>query len=140
MKNVNTVETVLALLLSKADPAQLDGMQRFGMTKEGRLGVKVPEMRKIAKGIGKDHELALALWETGIIDARIVASMVAEPDKLTEDQMERWVKDINSWDLCDQLCMNLFEQDLLPRSALARSHLCKADLHFPSLGMSLVWQ
>jgi 3-methyladenine DNA glycosylase AlkD len=74
------------------------------------MGVSVPDMRKIAKDIGKDHQLALELWDTGIPEAMIVAGMVAEPDKLTETQMEDWVVDINSWDICDQVCMNLFEK------------------------------
>jgi 3-methyladenine DNA glycosylase AlkD len=85
-------------------------MARYAITGEGRLGVTVPDMRKIAKETGKDHSLALGLWKTGIPDARIVAGMVAEPDKLTEKQMEDWVKDFDSWDVCDQVCMNLFEK------------------------------
>ncbi|KPJ82804.1 MAG: DNA alkylation repair protein, partial [Spirochaetes bacterium DG_61] len=68
---------------------------------------------KIAKELGKDHKLALELWKTGIPEAMIVAAMVGEPNKLTEDQMEDWVKDINSWDVCDQVCMNLFEKTSL---------------------------
>src|SRR4030043_460890 len=88
-------------------------MAKYGMTVEGRLGVPVPEMRKLAKDIGKDHKLALELWKAGIAEARIVAAMVDDPDKLTEEQMEDWVKDINSWDVCDQVCMNLFEKNQL---------------------------
>ena len=80
------------------------------MTVEGRLGVSVPEMRKLAKEIGKDHELALKLWKTGIAEGRIVAAMIDEPGKVTEEQMEDWVRDIDSWDVCDQVCMNLFEK------------------------------
>jgi 3-methyladenine DNA glycosylase AlkD len=83
------------------------------MTVEQRLGVSVPDMRKLAKEIGKDHKLALELWKTGIAEARIVAAMVDDPDKLTEEQMEDWVKGINSWDVCDQVCMNLFEKNQL---------------------------
>ena len=85
-------------------------MAKFGMAVEQRLGVSVPDMRKLAKELGKDHELALALWNTGIAEARIVASMVGVPAKLTEGQMEDWVKDFNSWDVCDQVCMNLFDK------------------------------
>jgi 3-methyladenine DNA glycosylase AlkD len=80
------------------------------MIAERRLGVSVPDMRKIAKEVGKDHGLALALWTTGIPEAKIVASMIDEPEKLTEEQMEAWVTGINSWDICDQVCMNLFEK------------------------------
>ena len=73
----------------------------------------VPDMRKIAKSIGKNHQLALDLWDTGVPEGMIVAGMIAEPEKLTEQQMEAWVVDINSWDICDQVCMNLFEKSPL---------------------------
>ena len=108
-----SVKDVLDKLQSKARPDQLEGMAKYGMAVERRLGVPVPEMRKLAKDIGKDHKLALELWKTGIAEARIVAAMVDDPDKLTEEQMEDWVKGINSWDVCDQVCMNLFEKNQL---------------------------
>jgi 3-methyladenine DNA glycosylase AlkD len=88
------------------------------MTTEQRLGVSVPDMRKLAKRTGKDHPLALQLWETGIAEARIVASMIADPRQLTGQQMEDWVKDFNSWDVCDQVCMNLFEKTPLAWSKI----------------------
>ena len=75
-----------------------------------RLGVSIPELRILAKEIGKNHELALELWKTEVAEARIVAAMIDDPQKLTEGQMEDWVKGINSWDVCDQVCMNLFEK------------------------------
>jgi 3-methyladenine DNA glycosylase AlkD len=108
-----SVKNVLDELESKAKPDQLAGMAKYGMTVERRLGVSVPDMRKLAKELGRDHRLALDLWRTGIAEARIVAGMVADPAKLTERQMEEWVKDIDSWDVCDQVCMNLFEKSEL---------------------------
>lgn len=108
-----TVEDVMGQLQSKAKPDQLEGMARFGIVGEKRLGISVPDMRKIAKEIGKDHQLALDLWDTRVPEGMIVAGMVAEVDKLTEQQMEAWVVDINSWDVCDQVCMNLFEKSPL---------------------------
>jgi len=110
---VVSVKDVLDKLQSKAQPGQLKGMAKYGMTVEQRLGVSVPDMRKLAKEIGRDHKLALDLWKTGIAEARIMAGMVGDPDKLTEEQMEEWVKGINSWDVCDQVCMNLFEKNHL---------------------------
>jgi 3-methyladenine DNA glycosylase AlkD len=85
-------------------------MARYGIVIEKRLGVSVPEMRRLAKELGKNHKLALSLWKTGIPEAKIIAAMIDEPEKVTENQMEDWVKDINSWDVCDQVCMNLFEK------------------------------
>ena len=108
-----SVKDVLDKLQSKARPEQLQGMAKYGMTVEQRLGVSVPDMRKLAKEIGRDHKLALDLWRTGIAEAKIVAAMVGDPDKLTEEQMEDWVTGINSWDVCDQVCMNLFEKNRL---------------------------
>jgi 3-methyladenine DNA glycosylase AlkD len=113
-----TVENVLEQLRAKAKSDQVEGMARFAIAGEGRLGVSVPDMRKIAKSIGKDHQLALDLWETGIPEAMIVAGMVAEPGRLTAEQMEDWVVDINSWDICDQVCMNLFEKSPLAENKI----------------------
>jgi 3-methyladenine DNA glycosylase AlkD len=97
-------------LQSKAKAENIDGMARFAIVGDQRMGVSVPDMRKIAKSVGKNHQLALDLWDTGVPEGMIVAGMIAEPDKLTEQQMEDWVVDINSWDICDQVCMNLFEK------------------------------
>lgn len=105
-----TVEDVLKKLQAKAKPANVEGIAKFGIVAEKRMGVSVPDMRKIAKETGKNHNLALELWKTGIPEARIVAALVGDPEKLTEKQMEDWVKDINSWDVCDQVCMNFFEK------------------------------
>jgi len=108
-----SVKDVLDKLQSKAQPEQLKRMAKYGMTVEQRLGVSVPDMRKLAKELGRDHKLALDLWRTGIAEARILAAMIGDPARLTEEQMENWVKGINSWDVCDQVCMNLFEKNHL---------------------------
>ena len=104
---------LLKILHSKANTKNVEGMAKFGMTATNRLGISVPDMRKIAKENGKDHAVALELWDSRIPEAQIVAALIAEPDKLTEEQMEHWVKDINSWDVCDQVCMNLFDKSPL---------------------------
>jgi len=105
-----TVEDILGMLSAAADENRLEGMGRYGISIDKRMGVKVPEMRKIAKQVGIDHTLALELWQTGFPEAMIVASMVDDPAAVTEAQMEDWVVDFNSWDVCDQVCMNLFEK------------------------------
>ena len=107
------LKEVIKKLESKASPSNLEGMARFGMATENRLGLPVPEMRKIAKEIGKDHKLGLELWKTGYAEARIVAGFISEPEKLTEEQMDDWVKDFDSWDVCDQLCASLFDKSPL---------------------------
>ncbi len=104
-----SVGDILKRLKEKARSDQLEGMERYGIAGENRLGVSMPDLRKMAKEIGKDHELALKLWKAGIQETRILAAMIDRPEEVTEQQMEEWVKDINSWDVCDQVCMNLFE-------------------------------
>ena len=105
-----SVEEVLEQLKAKARPDQLEGMSRFGIVGEKRLGVSIPDLRRLAREVGKNHELALKLWASGFEDARILASMVEVPEQVSEEQMEDWVKDLGSWDVCDQLCMNLLDR------------------------------
>lgn len=103
-------EQVISRLQSMASPEQLGGMARYGMSVERRLGVSIPKLRKLARELAHDHQLAADLWKSGIAEARILASMVDEPHKVTGRQMDHWVKDFDSWDVCDQVCMNLFDK------------------------------
>jgi len=93
-----------------ANPANVAGMARFGINPENTLGISIPELRSMAKEIGKDHALAQELWTSGIHEARILAAFVDDPKKVTEVQMEWWVADFDSWDVCDQVCCNLFDR------------------------------
>ena len=101
---------IIQRLEALADPAAVTGMARFGIHPENTYGVSIPNLRKMAKEIGKDHALAQELWASGIHEARILASMVDDPKLVTEAQMEVWVRDFDSWDVCDQVCMNLFDK------------------------------
>lgn len=83
---------------------------RFGINPKFALGVRVPFLRNLAKKIGRNHKLAQDLWKSEIHEARILATMIDEPEKVSERQMEQWVKSFNSWDLCDQCCLNLFSK------------------------------
>jgi len=85
-------------------------MAKFGIKAEHAFGVSVPVLRNLARSIGKDHMLAQELWETRIHEARELATMIADPRQVTEDLMERWVKDIDSWDVCDHCCGNLWDK------------------------------
>ena len=105
---MSRLQLALALLQQDTRLRELAGMARFGINPEGRLGLSMPAMRRIAQTLGRDQELALALWDTAIPDARIVAGMVAEPTKLTSSQMDAWAKDFSSWDVCDQVCGSAF--------------------------------
>jgi 3-methyladenine DNA glycosylase AlkD len=113
MKNSNskyTVKDIVEKLKSKANPDNLKGMARYGISTANRLGNSIPFLRELAKEIEKNHKLALELWKKGIDETRILASMIGEENKLTEAQCEKWVVDFNSWDVCDQVCMNLFKK------------------------------
>jgi 3-methyladenine DNA glycosylase AlkD len=103
-------EGILTKLRSWAEPRNVEGMARYGINPRNTLGVPVPKLRGLGKEIGKDHALAMQLWASGIHEARILAGIVADPRQTTEEQMERWVSDIDSWDVCDQCCMNLFDK------------------------------
>ena len=103
-----TYEEVLNILRSGADPTFREGMTRFGIAVDRALGVRVPELRRIAKLTGCDHELAMQLFESGIHEAQILASMVADRRRFRPEDMDEWVADFDSWDVCDQCCMNLF--------------------------------
>lgn len=97
-------------LKKHSNPKDKEGMARFGINSKHALGVRVPVLRDLAKKVGKDHKLAQDLWGSKIHEARILASMIDEPKKVYGRQMEQWAKEFNSWDLCDQCCMNLFNK------------------------------
>jgi 3-methyladenine DNA glycosylase AlkD len=101
---------MLGRLKGLASPENVAGMARFGINPERTLGVSMPALRRMAKEIGKDHALARQLWSSGIHEARILACLVDDPEKVTEKQMDRWVRDFDSWDVCDQCCLNLFDR------------------------------
>jgi len=85
-------------------------MKRFGVDNSKAFGVSLPNLRKVAKSIKKDHQLALELWATGIHECRVLASLVDDPKQVTPEQMDSWVADFYSWDVCDQVCGNLFDR------------------------------
>jgi len=103
-------DDIIRQLKALSDPKAVEGMARYGINPENIYGVSIPNLRKIAKETGENHALAQQLWASAIHEARILASMVDDPKTVTEEQMESWVKDFDSWDVCDQCCMNLFEK------------------------------
>lgn len=120
-------EQVITRLKRMADPRNVAGMARFGIHSKGTLGISVDDLRKLAREIGKDHRLAQRLWASGYHEARILAGFVDEPDLVTERQLDRWVKDFDSWDVCDQVAA-LFEKTPLARKKI--SEWAKSDREF----------
>ncbi len=105
-----SVEDLVLQLRGMGDRDAVKGMSRFGIQTRAAFGVSVPKLRGLARKVGRNHDLALGLWRTGFHEARILASMIDEVDKVTEEQMETWSKDFDSWDVVDGCCGNLFDQ------------------------------
>ncbi|MCI0447257.1 DNA alkylation repair protein [bacterium] len=103
-------DELIARLKSMENPKNVAGMARFGINSKDTLGISVVTLRKIAREVGKNQALALKLWPSGIHEARLLACFIAEPKKVTPSLMNRWAKDFDSWDVCDQCCMNLFDK------------------------------
>src|SRR3984893_16920916 len=104
---MQTTEAILRKMKSVATPESLKGMGRFAINTEKAYGVSVPHLRALAREIGKSHKLAQELWASQIHEARILATMIDDPLLVSDKQMEEWVKDFDSWDLCDQCIGNL---------------------------------
>ena len=111
-KSRSTLEyaEVLERLESLADPDGVSSQARFGIETRRAYGIRVPVLRKLARETGKNHRLAQQLWETEIHEARLLATMIADPKQMTEKLMDRWAADLDSWDLCDGCCGNLFDK------------------------------
>jgi 3-methyladenine DNA glycosylase AlkD len=110
---VTAAADVLARLRTLAGPARVAGMARYGIGGGEIWGVTVAELRAVAKDVGCDPALAAELWASGVHEARILASLVDDPAQVDADQFERWAADFASWDLCDQVCQNLFRHSPL---------------------------
>ena len=108
IKELTKIEEVIGILRKEGKPENVKGMERYGIKTENALGVSIPFLRKCGKAYLHDHKLAKELWKSGIHEARILAGMIDNPEEVTEKQMEEWVKDFDSWDMCDQCCSNLF--------------------------------
>jgi 3-methyladenine DNA glycosylase AlkD len=103
-----TVQAALAELKLHGEQRNVEGMARFGIRAEVVLGVAKPTMDLIAKKIGRNHDLGLGLWETGIHDAKLLGMLISGAERVTVRQMERWVKGFDNWDVCDGTCCHLF--------------------------------
>ena len=104
------VKASLAFLKSKGTKKNRDGMSRYAIVAHNAFGVSVGDLRAYAKRAGRSHELALALWETGWYEARMLATLVDEPARVTPAQMDRWARDFDNWAICDTACFHLFDK------------------------------
>ena len=104
------ISNVMGRLRDLADISVKTSQASFAITPSHALGIRIPEIRKLARETGKDHALSVSLWETGIHEARMLAAFIGDPAKVSRAQMEQWVKDFDSWDICDQTCSALFDK------------------------------
>jgi 3-methyladenine DNA glycosylase AlkD len=111
---------IFAELRAMGNPDNVAGMARYGIRSALVFGVSAPAIRARARALGRDHGLALALWDTGALETRILAALVDEPAAVTRGQMERWARDFDSWALCDGVCSNLFDRT---RFAADKAHV-----------------
>ena len=98
---------IIEFFESNVDEDNLKTMNRLKVGSDNKYGIRMPVLRKFAKEIGKDHELALKLWNHGYHESRLLATLIEESDNVDKAQLEAWVNDFDTWDLCDQACINL---------------------------------
>ena len=104
------VAETLAWMERRGSKKNRDGMARYGIVAPKVYGISVADLRDKAKELGRDHDLALGLWDSGWYEARMLAGFVDEPAKVTPAQMDRWAKDFDNWAVCDHLCFHLFDR------------------------------
>ncbi len=104
------VQAVVSSLKRLATKRTRDGMARYGLPSDKAFGVPVGAIQHLAKRLGRNHDLAAALWETGWYEARMLASFVDEPERVTPAQMDRWSRDFDNWGICDTVCFHLFDR------------------------------
>ena len=104
------VREALDLLARAGDRRTREGYARYGIVAPKSYGVPMAKVQAVAKRLGRDHELALALWQTGWYEARLLCAFVDDPALVTSAQMDRWAKDFDNWGVCDTVCFKLFDR------------------------------
>ncbi len=103
-------DRILREMRALRNPANVDGMARFGIVSASAFGIPTPTIRAMARRLGKDQALAEELWATGVHDARILASLVADPTAISRSTMDKWTRDFDNWAVCDACCCDLFDR------------------------------
>src|SRR5262247_3763041 len=104
------VDQVVGRLKKMGSKSVRDGMSRFGIPNDNAFGVSVGRIQKLGKELGRNHEFALALWQTGVYEARMLAAFVDDPKLVTPAQMDRWCRDFDNWGIVDTVCFKLFDE------------------------------
>jgi 3-methyladenine DNA glycosylase AlkD len=132
------VESALQWLKRHSSAATREGMSRFAIPGDRAFGVSVRDIKMLGKQLGRNHSLATNLWDTGVYEARMLASLVGDPEALTASEMERWCKDFDNWAICDSVCFNLFDKS---RYAWAKMKLWthRREEFEKRAGFALLW-
>lgn len=104
------VDAALTWLRKHSSKSVRDGMLRYAIPNDDALGVRMNDIQKLGKQLGRDHALALALWKTGVYEARMLTAYVDEPARVTAAQMDAQARDFDNWAICDTLCFALWVQ------------------------------
>ena len=104
------VQAALAWMKRAATKKDRENLPRFGITASDAVGVSMAKLRAYAKRLGRDHDLAAALWDTGVYEARLLATLVDEPARVTPAQMDAWCNEFDNWAICDTACFALFDR------------------------------
>ena len=104
------VREILAWLERRGTKRNREGMARYGIVADKAFGVSVADLQKLGRQYGRNHELALALWDTGWYEARMLTAFVDESERVTPAQMDRWTRDFDNWAICDHVCFHLFDK------------------------------
>jgi len=103
-------DEIIHRLESIANPEAVRGVASYGIATASAYGVSIPSLRALAKEIGRSHDLAQRLWTNDNRETRILAALVDDPKQVDEAQVERWARDFDNWEVCDQCCLNLLQK------------------------------
>lgn len=137
LSSTRIARELLGHLRRLSNPSNVEGMARYGITPVYPLGVPVKALRELGRNVERSHDVATRLWKSGLHQARILASILEEPDRVTRAQMERWVRGFDSWDLCDPCCANTVEKTPHAR-AMVRTRASRKDEFVKRAGFSLL--
>jgi 3-methyladenine DNA glycosylase AlkD len=134
----NEVGSAMTWLKRHSTQRNRESMARYAIPSDNALGTSVANIRVLAKRLGRNHELAAALWDTGVYEARMLTSFVDEPARVTPAQMDRWCRDFDNWAICDTLCFHLF--DRTPHAWEKVAQWCDRDEEFVKrAAFALLW-
>ena len=133
------VQSALLWLKDHSSKATLEGMARYAIPSDHAYGVAMKDIKALGKQLGENQELACALWNTGVYEARMLASFVGDPARITSEQMDRWCSEFDNWAFCDAMCFNLFDRTPHAWGKVSRWTASKQEF-VKRTGFALLWR